>query len=361
MDVTVRLDGTLLGKRQQEWTDYLANPAGNPLLNRAEFERGEVLLENDLCLYTYDSRYTDGLPYSGLIVTKRPCATVFDLTPEEAAAIHTLLAEVKTHLDATVQPDGYTVGWNVNPAGGQHIPHVHLHVIPRWNRDAAAGMGLRWFFRQVASQAEEQERRRRLAEASAPTEPAPISESDPEGVPMTATELPTIPAVLPLTQQHVKLREALPADFPVILDLLTRCGMHTSSLTPQGSTYWIADLNGVPGGCIGLEHGQGVSLIRSTAVLPESRSQGLGRALVRSALTQASLRGDHTVYLFSQEAGNYWRRFGFVPTGGDELSAALPDAPQVKSGLCRGWLHEEQAWKLTLVPQDSVQQESAGQ
>ncbi|UQN07279.1 GNAT family N-acetyltransferase [Deinococcus sp. QL22] len=357
MDVTVRLDGTLLTKRQQEWAQHLANPAKNPLLPTADgrLSGDGFTLQNELCVYSQlQPQYAEGLLYSGLIVTKRPCATVFDLTPKEAAATHELLAKVKAHLDATVQPDGYTVGWNVNPAGGQHIPHVHLHVIPRWNTDAAAGVGLRWFFRQVASQAQEQERRRGLAEASAPAAPVPISE--PEGVPMTATELTPTPAVLLLTQQHVKLREALPADFSVILDLLTRCGLHTSSLTPEGSTYWIADLNGVPGGCIGLEHGQGVCLIRSTAVLPESRSQGLGRALVRSALTQASLRGDHTVYLFSQEAGDYWRRFGFVPTGGDELSAALPDAPQVKSGLCRGWIHEEQAWKLELV-----QQENAGQ
>ncbi|MFB9990671.1 GNAT family N-acetyltransferase [Deinococcus oregonensis] len=354
MDVTVKLDGTLLAKRQQEWAHHLANPAENPLSTRADFEGGEIVLENDLCVYTYDSRYTDGLPYSGLIVTKRPCATVFDLTPAEAAATHALLIEVKAHLDAVVRPDGYTVGWNVNPAGGQHIPHVHLHVIPRWNIDAAAGMGLRWFFRQVAVQEEEQKRRRRLAEAHAPADLTPVSEF--EGVPMTATELATIPAVLPLTQQHVKLREALPADFPVILDLLARCGLHTSSVTPEGSTYWIAELNGVPGGCIGLEHGQGVSLIRSTAVLPGSRSQGLGRALVRSALTQASLRGDHTVYLFSQEAGDYWRRFGFVPTSGDELSAALSDAPQVKSGLCRGWINEEQAWKFELLQRGSAGQ-----
>jgi diadenosine tetraphosphate (Ap4A) HIT family hydrolase/N-acetylglutamate synthase-like GNAT family acetyltransferase len=366
MEVTVRLDGTLLGKRQQEWAHYLANPAQNPLSTRAEFEGGEVLLENDLCVYTYDSRYTDGLPYSGLIVTKRPCATVFDLTPAEAAATHELLAEVKAHLDATVHPDGYTVGWNVNPAGGQHIPHIHLHVIPRWNTDAAAGVGLRWFFRQVASQAEEQERRRRLAEASAPANLAPISISAPEGVPMTATELSTIPAVLPLTQQHIKLRQATTlADLEIVRDLILAADLsqHRADITVtlEGSTYWIADLNGVPGGCIGLEHGQGVSLIRSTAVLPESRSQGLGRALVRSALTQASLRGDHTVYLFSQEAGDYWRRFGFVPTGGDELSAALSNAPQVRSGLSRGWIHEEQAWKLALVHQNSVQQESMGQ
>ena len=114
---------------------------------------GEVVLENDLCVYTQDSRYFEGLRYSGLIVTRRPCASVFDLTPVESAATHALLAEVRAHLDATVQPDGYTVGWNVFPAGGQHIPHVHLHVIPRWNTDAAAGAGVRYFLKAAAQAA----------------------------------------------------------------------------------------------------------------------------------------------------------------------------------------------------------------
>ncbi len=151
-----------------------------------------------------------------------------------------------------------------------------------------------------------------------------------------------------LSEMHVKLRQAAPEDFPTVLALLAGCGLHTASVTPEGSTYWIADLNGVPGGCIGLEHGDGVSLIRSTAVLPQARSQGLGRALVLSALTHASLRGDRGVYLFSQEAGDYWVRFGFVPVGADEISAALPDTPQVRSGLLKGWIHGEQAWKREL-------------
>ena len=101
-----------------------------------------------------DSRYKDCLINAGYIVTKRPCETVFDLTPEEAAATHAVLAEVKAHLDATVRPDGYTVGWNVLPAGGQHIPHVHLHVIPRWSTDASAGVGLRYFLKEAARAAE---------------------------------------------------------------------------------------------------------------------------------------------------------------------------------------------------------------
>lgn len=162
---------------------------------------------------------------------------------------------------------------------------------------------------------------------------------------MTPTQMPN---PFPLSQMHVKLRQAAPEDFPTVLALLAGCGLHTASVTPEGSTYWIADLNGVPGGCIGLEHGDGVSLIRSAAVLPTARSQGLGRALVTSALTHASLRGDRAVYLFSQEAGDYWLRFGFFPVGADEISAALPDTPQVRSGMCKGWIHGEQAWKREL-------------
>jgi N-acetylglutamate synthase-like GNAT family acetyltransferase len=122
-------------------------------------------------------------------------------------------------------------------------------------------------------------------------------------------------------------------------------------VTLAGGTYWIADLDGVPGGCIGLEHGEGASLIRSTAVLPQARGQGLGRALVQSALTHATLRGDRVVYLFSQEAGDYWRRSGFVPAGAGEIAAALPDAPQVRSGVCKGWIADEQAWKRDMQPQ----------
>ncbi|WP_291426909.1 GNAT family N-acetyltransferase [Deinococcus sp.] len=151
-----------------------------------------------------------------------------------------------------------------------------------------------------------------------------------------------------LTDTHIRLLQAAPGDFGTIHTLLKECGLYTSSITPEGSTYWLAMLDGLPGGCIGLEHGNGVSLIRSTAVLPQFRGHGLGRALVSSALTQASLRGDHTVYLFSSEAGDYWQRFGFVPSSPAEVEAALPEAPQVKSGVLRGWIQDEQVWKRAM-------------
>ncbi len=172
MKIDVKLDGTLLGRRQAEWAHWLANPAENPLVPDVlgRLSGDGFTLHNDLCVYSQlSAEYAEGLPHSGIIVTRRPCETVFDLTPAEVTATHALLAEVRAHLEAAVQPDGYTVGWNVFPAGGQHLPHVHLHVIPRWNSDAAAGAGLRYFLK-AAAQAVRALGTRRAAPADVPGE-----------------------------------------------------------------------------------------------------------------------------------------------------------------------------------------------
>lgn len=156
-----------------------------------------------------------------------------------------------------------------------------------------------------------------------------------------------------LTDVHIHLRQATTeADLDTLRDLILAVGLSserdTITVTLEGSTYWIAELDGVPGGCIGLEHGEGASLIRSTAVVPGARGQGLGRALAESALTYATLRGDRTVYLFSTDAGPFWRAFGFEEVPVAELAAALPHTPQVLSGQQRGWIRDEVAWKRTL-------------
>lgn len=149
------------------------------------------------------------------------------------------------------------------------------------------------------------------------------------------------------------IRPALPEEIEVVKDLVLAVGLsHDRALltvTSERSTYWLALAGGRAIGCIGLEHGEGASLLRSAAVLEEARGGGVGRALAESALTLATLRGDRAVYLFSTGAGAYWKRFGFEQATTDDLAAALPDVPQVVSGLTRGWIAEEVAWKKTLA------------
>jgi diadenosine tetraphosphate (Ap4A) HIT family hydrolase len=77
-----------------------------------------------------------------MIVPVRHVSTPFDLTTEEWMATQELLIEAKQLLDRE-QPDGYSLGWNVNPVGGQTVPHTHLHVIARFADEPLAGQGIR--------------------------------------------------------------------------------------------------------------------------------------------------------------------------------------------------------------------------
>jgi diadenosine tetraphosphate (Ap4A) HIT family hydrolase len=51
------------------------------------------------------------------------------------------LNEVKQKVSEQFSPDGFNVGINVNEAAGQTVPHVHIHLIPRYHGDVANPIG----------------------------------------------------------------------------------------------------------------------------------------------------------------------------------------------------------------------------
>ena len=59
----------------------------------------------------------------------------FALTEEEQAAIWSLIAPVRQNIEKDHSPDGYNIGVNIGAAGGQTVPHAHLHVVPRYSGD----------------------------------------------------------------------------------------------------------------------------------------------------------------------------------------------------------------------------------
>ena len=90
----------------------------------------------------------DGFPVSPghtLIVPRRHVGSFFEVTDEERADLLQLLMQARHDLEREFRPAGYNVGINDGPAAGQTVPHLHIHLIPRYagDREDPRG-GVRW-------------------------------------------------------------------------------------------------------------------------------------------------------------------------------------------------------------------------
>ena len=70
-----------------------------------------------------------------LIIPKRHCSNYFELSVKEQTACWLMLNKAKELITQQCQPDGFNVGINIEAAAGQTVPHVHIHLIPRYNGD----------------------------------------------------------------------------------------------------------------------------------------------------------------------------------------------------------------------------------
>jgi diadenosine tetraphosphate (Ap4A) HIT family hydrolase len=102
-----------------------------------------LVLESEFCL-----AIRDGFPVSPghtLIIPKRHVASFFDTTDVERADLMSLLIRAREALDREFNTDGYNIGINDGVAAGQTVPHLHVHLIPRYvgDREDPRG-GIRW-------------------------------------------------------------------------------------------------------------------------------------------------------------------------------------------------------------------------
>ena len=75
-----------------------------------------------------------------LLVSRRLIETWWQATPQEQADLLSLVGDVKRLLDDQHGPTGYTVGFDSGQSAGQQIPHLHLHLIPRFGASSGTGI-----------------------------------------------------------------------------------------------------------------------------------------------------------------------------------------------------------------------------
>ena len=86
-----------------------------------------------------------------LVVPKVHYDNLLLMPPVEVGRLYSLVPIVAESVVASVNADGFNVGQNNGIAANQIVPHVHVHIIPRFNHDSPDG---KWPIRRVAQYSE---------------------------------------------------------------------------------------------------------------------------------------------------------------------------------------------------------------
>ena len=75
-----------------------------------------------------------------LIVPQAHVSSVEELEPAAADALFGLVVRLAGPVRKALDAAGSTIGINNGEASGQTIPHVHVHIVPRWSGDGAGSI-----------------------------------------------------------------------------------------------------------------------------------------------------------------------------------------------------------------------------
>ncbi|HEY6146494.1 MAG TPA: arsenic resistance N-acetyltransferase ArsN2 [Thermoanaerobaculia bacterium] len=107
------------------------------------------------------------------------------------------------------------------------------------------------------------------------------------------------------------IRRALPSDFEAAAELLRASSLPLDGLAEHFARALVAEEEDAIIGCVALELYGETALLRSLAVAPDRRGEGLGERLAAAALADAKQAGARDVYLLTQTAAKFFPRFGF--------------------------------------------------
>ncbi|HUL59780.1 MAG TPA: HIT family protein [Anaeromyxobacteraceae bacterium] len=74
-----------------------------------------------------------------MVIPRVHAASLLDLDGPAVAGLFQAVKEVMGKVVAALRPAGMNVGWNHGRAAGQHVFHLHVHVLPRY---AEGGRGV---------------------------------------------------------------------------------------------------------------------------------------------------------------------------------------------------------------------------
>lgn len=113
-------------------------------------EEASVLLYRDHGFIVLMDKYPMN-PGHTLLMPIRHYETLLQMPYVEVGKLYSLVPAIAKAIMSAVRADGFNVGQNNGIAANQIVPHVHVHIVPRFLDDSPDG---KWPARTVSSEEE---------------------------------------------------------------------------------------------------------------------------------------------------------------------------------------------------------------
>ena len=106
-----------------------------------------MIYEDNDCLVILDKYPIDN--GHSLVITKKPYEKLTDMNVDEVAKLFSKIPKIANAIMSATNADAFSIAQNNGKAAKQIIPHVHIHIIPRYNTT-----GTLWTKRKILSDTE---------------------------------------------------------------------------------------------------------------------------------------------------------------------------------------------------------------
>ena len=101
-----------------------------------------MIYQDDDCISILDKYPIDN--GHSLVITKKPYEKITDMDISEVSKLFSKIPKIANAIIKATNADAFSIAQNNGKAAKQIVPHVHVHIIPRYNKT-----GILWTKRKI--------------------------------------------------------------------------------------------------------------------------------------------------------------------------------------------------------------------
>jgi histidine triad (HIT) family protein len=122
-----------------------------------------IIYENDKFLAFMD-KYPINHGHT-LIVPKQHYGNILEMPAELVGEMYSLIPRLANAITSVIESDGFNINQNNGKSANQIVPHVHVHIVPRYSAEKVKGQ---WPTRKIAKMQELQNLAQKITESLVP-------------------------------------------------------------------------------------------------------------------------------------------------------------------------------------------------